>query len=54
MRGLRGDTSIDDRIRKDIEYIENWTIWMDIRIILRTIPAIVNDERLPLRKKKKK
>ena len=54
VRGLCGDTSIDDRIRKDIEYIENWTIWMDIRIILRTIPAIVNDERLPLRKKKKK
>ncbi|MBR5560150.1 MAG: exopolysaccharide biosynthesis polyprenyl glycosylphosphotransferase [Clostridia bacterium] len=54
VRGLRGDTSIDDRIRKDIEYIENWTIWMDIRIILRTIPAVVNDEHLPLRKKKKK
>lgn len=53
VRGLRGDTSITDRIRKDIEYIENWTIWMDIRIILRTIPAVVNDERLPIRRKKK-
>lgn len=53
VRGLRGDTSIDDRIRKDIEYIENWTIWMDIRIILRTIPAVINDERLPIKKKKK-
>ena len=52
-RGLRGDTSITERIRKDIEYIENWTIWMDIRIILRTIPAIINDERLPIKKKKK-
>lgn len=53
VRGLRGDTSIADRIRKDIEYIENWTVWMDIRIILRTIPAAVNDERLPFIKKKK-
>ena len=33
--GYRGDTSIRGRIDCDIAYIENWTIWLDIRIILR-------------------
>jgi Undecaprenyl-phosphate glucose phosphotransferase len=35
--GLRGDTSIEDRIKHDIFYIENWSLLFDIRIILRTI-----------------
>lgn len=37
VHGWRGDTSITDRIQYDIEYIENWSFWMDIRIVLRTI-----------------
>lgn len=47
VNGYRGDTSIKRRIQFDIEYIENWTIWVDIRIMLRTIPSLVNDEKLP-------
>jgi Undecaprenyl-phosphate glucose phosphotransferase len=35
--GLRGDTSIQDRIDHDIFYIENWTLIFDVKIILRTI-----------------
>ncbi|SDD91791.1 Undecaprenyl-phosphate glucose phosphotransferase [Paenibacillus sp. UNCCL117] len=35
--GLRGDTSIEDRIKYDIFYIENWTFLFDIRIIWKTI-----------------
>jgi Undecaprenyl-phosphate glucose phosphotransferase len=35
--GLRGNTSIDDRIRYDIFYIENWTFLFDIKIIYLTI-----------------
>lgn len=35
--GLRGDTSIEDRIEHDIQYIENWTLLFDIRIIFKTI-----------------
>ncbi|MGM1050170.1 MAG: undecaprenyl-phosphate glucose phosphotransferase [Bacillota bacterium] len=35
--GLRGDTSIEERIKYDIFYIENWSILFDIKIILRTI-----------------
>ena len=45
--GYRGDTSTRGRIDCDIAYIENWTIWLDIRIILRTFTSLVNDETLP-------
>ncbi len=33
INGFRGDTSIWKRVEYDIEYIENWTIWLDIKII---------------------
>ena len=36
VRGLRGDTPVEDRIQEDIEYIENWSLGLDISIILRT------------------
>jgi exopolysaccharide biosynthesis polyprenyl glycosylphosphotransferase len=35
--GLRGDTSIADRARHDNYYIENWSLWLDIKIIIRTV-----------------
>ncbi|WP_322906591.1 undecaprenyl-phosphate glucose phosphotransferase [Paenibacillus campi] len=35
--GLRGDTSIEDRINHDIFYIENWSLLFDIKIIFKTI-----------------
>lgn len=35
--GLRGDTSIQDRIMFDIFYIENWTFFFDIKIICKTV-----------------
>ncbi|UCM89136.1 exopolysaccharide biosynthesis polyprenyl glycosylphosphotransferase [Streptomyces marincola] len=34
--GLRGDTSIEDRARFDNLYIETWSLWQDVRIMLRT------------------
>lgn len=37
MNGLRGDTSIEERIAHDLFYIENWTFLFDIRIIMKTI-----------------
>ena len=36
VHGYRGDTSIRKRVEYDIYYIENWTIWLDIQIILLT------------------
>lgn len=37
IHGLRGDTSIADRTKYDLFYIENWSLWLDIKIIIRTI-----------------
>jgi exopolysaccharide biosynthesis polyprenyl glycosylphosphotransferase len=36
INGLRGDTSIEERTKYDLWYIENWSIWLDFKIILRT------------------
>ncbi len=37
INGLRGDTSIKERIKHDIYYIENWTFLFDLKIIIKTI-----------------
>ena len=36
INGLRGDTSIADRARYDNYYIANWSLWLDLKIILMT------------------
>jgi lipopolysaccharide/colanic/teichoic acid biosynthesis glycosyltransferase len=37
VNGWRGDTSLLKRIQYDIYYIENWSIWFDIRIMFMTL-----------------
>src|SRR3954453_5681392 len=37
VHGLRGDTSIAHRARFDNLYIENWSLWGDAKILLRTV-----------------
>jgi len=37
VNGLRGNTPLKDRIKYDMYYIENWSIWFDIKIIFMTI-----------------
>ncbi|MCL4507164.1 MAG: undecaprenyl-phosphate glucose phosphotransferase [Chloroflexi bacterium] len=37
VNGLRGDSSIEDRTKYDLWYIENWSAWLDIKIILQTV-----------------
>jgi exopolysaccharide biosynthesis polyprenyl glycosylphosphotransferase len=37
VNGLRGNTSIEERIKYDLWYIENWSLWLDIKIIIRTM-----------------
>ncbi|HLF02706.1 MAG TPA: undecaprenyl-phosphate glucose phosphotransferase [Anaerolineales bacterium] len=37
VNGLRGDTSIEERTKYDLWYIENWSLWLDLKIILRTL-----------------
>lgn len=45
VRGARGETQelwqMEDRIKKDIWYVEHWTIWLDIRIIYLTIRNVI-------------
>jgi lipopolysaccharide/colanic/teichoic acid biosynthesis glycosyltransferase len=41
VNGLRGETSLADRIEWDNFYIENWSPWLDLKILVKTIPALV-------------
>ncbi len=41
IHGLRGDTSIADRARFDNYYIENWSLWLDVKIMLRTVGSVI-------------
>jgi glycosyltransferase EpsD len=36
VRGLRGDTSVEERVLADIEYIERWSILLDLAILIKT------------------
>ena len=40
VNGLRGKTSIVDRVEWDNYYIENWSVWFDLKIVLQTIRAV--------------
>ena len=43
--GLRGGrnevTDFSDWVRLDLEYIDQWSLWLDFQILLRTIPAVL-------------
>jgi lipopolysaccharide/colanic/teichoic acid biosynthesis glycosyltransferase len=43
VNGLVGTTSIRDRTELDNDYIERWSLWLDIRIMLQTVPAVLTD-----------
>ena len=46
VNGFRGDTDINERIQHDIWYIENWTLWLDIKILLKTVfGGMFNNEK---------
>ena len=44
VRGLRGETTsieqMQQRVEADIEYINNWSLWLDFTILLRTLGAL--------------
>lgn len=44
VNGLRGNTSIEDRTAYDLWYVENWTLWLDIKILLRSLIIPFKDD----------
>lgn len=40
----RSNTSYDERVALDMNYIQNWSVWMDISILFRTIPAVMKGD----------
>jgi lipopolysaccharide/colanic/teichoic acid biosynthesis glycosyltransferase len=43
VNGLRGNTSLEKRIQYDIEYIERWSVWLDVKIIAMTVVRVLVD-----------
>ena len=39
--GRNNVTDFRDWVRLDLEYIDNWSLWLDIKILLRTIPVVL-------------
>ncbi len=37
VHGLRGDTDLNERVKYDLYYLENWNFWLDIQIIFMTL-----------------
>ncbi|HTA76144.1 MAG TPA: exopolysaccharide biosynthesis polyprenyl glycosylphosphotransferase, partial [bacterium] len=44
VNGFRGNTSLHERIKYDIYYIENWSLGLDVKIIIRTVLDILEHE----------
>jgi len=34
-------TEFEDWVKMDLEYIDNWSFWLDIKLILKTVPAVL-------------
>lgn len=49
VHGLRGETEtlekMHTRVRFDIDYLNNWSPWLDLKILLRTVLLIIRDDR---------
>jgi len=39
--GRSNITKFDDWVRLDLEYVDNWSLWLDLKIVLRTVPVVL-------------
>jgi lipopolysaccharide/colanic/teichoic acid biosynthesis glycosyltransferase len=37
--GGRSDTTFADSMKHDLNYIDNWSLWLDIKILVKTLPT---------------
>jgi lipopolysaccharide/colanic/teichoic acid biosynthesis glycosyltransferase len=37
----RSDVTYEERIQLDMQYIRNWSIWLDLQLLWQTIPAVL-------------
>ncbi|NIV03806.1 MAG: undecaprenyl-phosphate glucose phosphotransferase, partial [Calditrichae bacterium] len=44
VNGLRGQSPVEERTRYDLYYIENWSLWFDLKIIVMTFMEIIRGE----------
>ncbi|MBM3330002.1 MAG: sugar transferase, partial [Calditrichaeota bacterium] len=44
VNGLRGDTPIEERTKFDRYYVENWSLWFDLKILALTLAAVIKGE----------
>jgi lipopolysaccharide/colanic/teichoic acid biosynthesis glycosyltransferase len=45
VNGLRGKTSISERAELDNYYVQNWTLWLDFKILVATVAAVFQSYR---------
>ena len=38
----RSNTTYAERVRLDTYYVKNWTLWQDVSILARTVPAVIS------------
>src|SRR5690606_24908951 len=48
VRGLRGSTECEqdlaDRLQADLEYISNWSLWLEVKIMLKTCMVLIHEK----------
>ncbi|MBR3741266.1 MAG: undecaprenyl-phosphate glucose phosphotransferase [Clostridia bacterium] len=51
VNGLRGDTNIEERVKYDLWYIENWSVGLDLKIIFKTVFGGMMNKEAPIDRK---